>query len=130
MKKIKNESLPILAEAMTPAQYRRFKRLYEGKLSNITRNVRRSINKAFDDADAVENPSYLSDDDVEELTQEFIDKCHQMKDRAGRAIKRGGDMLKKGYKRTRDYWNRNIDKALEAPNPGYVEDEDDEDTLF
>ncbi len=130
MKKIKNESLPILAEAMTPAQYRRFKRLYEGKLSNITRNVRRSIDKAFDDADAAENPSYLSDEDVEELTQEFIDKCHRMKDRAGRVIRKGGHMLKNGYKRTRDYWNRSIDKALEAPNPGYVEDEDDEDTLF
>lgn len=130
MKKIKNESLPILAEAMTPAQYRRFKRLYEGKLSNITRNVKRSINNAFDDIDDVENPSYLSDDDVEELTQDFINKCHQMKDRAGNVIRKGGRMLKKGYKRTKDYWNRSIDKALDAPNPMYMGDEDDEDTLF
>lgn len=130
MKRIKDDSLSILAEAMTPSQYRKFKKLYEGKLANITRRLKTTMDNNFKKACDAENPTYLSNEEVDELTQEFIDKCRNLKDKAGRGIRRGKDAIQKGYKRAKDFWEKEVEDITSKPNPLYIDDDDDEDSIW
>lgn len=132
-KRIKDEDLSVIAEALSPTQYRKLKRLMEGRLMNIARNVKRSLDKRFDDADSAINPSYLSDEDMGELTQEMIDKCRNAARKTRDGFKTVGKRAKQGARniarRTKKFLNDEYDKINNAPNPMYWDDEDD-DTLF
>ena len=128
MKRIKDDSLKVLVEAMTPSQYRKFKRLYEGRLSSIARNIKNAAKDELRKAEEAENPSYLSDEEVDELTQEFIDKCRGLKNGAIKGLRKGRDLVKKGYRKTRDFLNKEYDIINNAP-AWWEEEDDDEDLL-
>lgn len=128
MKRIKDDSLKVLVEAMTPSQYRKFKRLYEGRLSSIARNIKNAAKDELRKAEEAENPSYLSNEEVDELTQEFIDKCRGLKNGAIKGLRKGRDIVKKGYRKTRGFLNKEYDTINNAP--AWWEEEDDDEELL
>lgn len=132
MKKvIRDEDLYLIAESLKPEQYRKLKKLVEGRLSDIAGNVKKSLDKAFDWDSVLEapNPTYLSDEDVDEITQDLLDTAKRNVKKVGRGIKKAGKGIRRLSKMGKDYMDKSFKQACEAPNPLYIDDDEDE-TIF
>lgn len=136
-KRIKDKDIKVLAEAMSPIQYRRFKKLMEGRLSTIGRKLKTRLDKSFEDAVEAPNPTYLSDEDVDAMTQEYIDMVKEKYGKAKenisktagtlrRASERGLRRVSDMAKRAKSRMDRDFKDACDAPNPLYWDNEDDE----